>query len=801
MLSNFGFNSRVPNQEYRTSTQNPAVSHSGHPDNPSMSEPLFNPEAPVSSPSYPTITNDGVVTRTGIPVAYAGRTVGAFPVAPTTEAAIAYANRMNAEIQPSVQKFLNSPLFSAVQKKGIQEYYLKHSMPIGMAHQLEDLIGYRFEFILDDDKNTVPHKFESMKREICKRIELLRHVPNAGIVIRTASNPDRPAMEVLVDEDNSTRVLSNIESFLRFARLASHKTPPFQQVYEEAVDNAVKTQAQTVLYVFSARDLAEGRRIQTKEAQHLAKNLTKAVVNRPEDMVPTAFYPDSGKNASNEIINKLDTIAKKVGVIRPFDVESREVKDHQSEIFPFNEGCYIQASLLCPVNRFWDEIDEGRIFSKTELENHLGTPLTEQQYNAYFNKVLALQAEMFMKKDAGPEAKGNSEQEEERHFPRMHNIEFVTSTDSTSINGVPSLVKRLEEFRRHPDWTEEVERGINNLCRDNRIPIGMGLHMIQVVGRHHEFIIDNSGSMTLLADPEKPRGESRMDELKSRLRQAIKFLSYLPTKGVTISCLNDRQGDENHPHVIFPAANERDREQLLNKLNRFLPTIEPGGLTPLNGAVKKAYARANSRDEITNTIIFTDGEPSDNSPGFEESTPRGSTDHRLPRIVGQRPVREFIKLLANRDAQKIPLTIAQTTNDRDAIAWTNLCDNVCKNVNAIDDMANEIREVRSQHGKNFPYDENIYVMALLLGNDNALFDGLDEGGIFSKVALETLYGHPMSDEEYNAYYDEAYALQCTPGTESQDESRKRKASSEGFLDSLRRKFFRWDAGEGSGSNR
>lgn len=429
---------------------------------------------------------------------------------------------------------------------------------------------------------------------------------------------------------------------------------------------------------------------------------------------------------------------------------------------------------MCPVNQFWDEINEGRIFGKAEIEEHLGTPIEELMYNKQFNKALNRQAETFMEKEAASEAaskaKGNSRTP---HLPSRSSIKFATSTDEPSVYDVPSLVKKIAKFREHPDWSLEVEKGINRLCTEKRIPIGMGLQMIQVVGRHHEFNIDNSGSMALRADQEDevtrghrdmlghyvdPGHKSRMDELHSLLGMAGEFLSYLPTKGVTISSMFDRSGRATDAYTTIPVAS--NHPQFLRIFEETLRAIKPvGGSTPSNQAAKNVYARANNRAEITNTIFCTDGQPTDLAKPIDKSLqpPQNS-------IVSAQPIRDFIYLLANRDPKKIPVTIAQTTNNPKAVAWTNLCDNVCKNVNSIDDWKNEAEQVRNHHGKHFPYDRNTYVMSLLLGNDNKFFDGLDEDGIFSKVDLEDSYGRPMDHKEYDPCFDEAYALQCAPGT-------------------------------------
>ena len=802
------------NHPHQTPAQGASSSHSAS--SSTQRNPQHNPSSSTSSSTppryYPLIGDNGTISNpssanlqehhrlaqqtggmvTGVPVPQS--IVMGFPIAPTIEAALAYNNRIHGTggasssqnhpaCPPSVLKFLNSTVFSEAQKQGIQAFYRKYLIPIGMAHQLESLADCRREFILDDHKKTPPHKFESMKQEICKWAELLVHIPKASISIRKSSDFYN-STTFTVDEAHSGLIFSNIANFLHSIPQVSHSNS-LQEVYQRSVREAVAESMKegqegrkTISYVFSARDLTGGNDRSTS-TMLLAKNLTKAVINRPENIVPTAFFPDSYNPASNEIIDKLDGVAKNVGVIRPFAFEYREVLKQQTEKFPFSEGCYIQASLLCPVNRFWDEIDEGRIFGKEELEDHLGIRLEEREYDDYYNSVLNRQAELFMQKQKAEKSKGASSSG--RSSRSMHRVEFETSTNSPKVKDVPALMKRIEEFRNHPDYTPEVERGINRLCTENNIPIGMGLHMIQLAGRHHEFNIDDSWSMST-----KEKGSpysSRMAELKALLEKTGKFLSYLPTKGVTISCLNHRFGDgkgaSKHKIISVPSNHPQFLDEFKNTIRDI--QLKREYITPLNTAARAIYDRAGRRDEISNTIFFTDGEP------YETNRPRITS---CERIVSSPDVRDFIKLLSNRDPQKIPVTIAQATNDPNAIAWTNLCDNVCKNVNAIDDKANETEEVRAHHGKHLPYDENIYVMALLLGNDNKLFDGLDEDGIFSKAALETLYGRPMKDTEYDRYYDDAYDLQCAPGTKLltsdrvmsyEPKTEKPESSASGFL--------------------
>lgn len=770
------YSNRIQNPHSSWNTQNaPETHHSQHSNPfalPSDSLPLhrLDLDTPIPAPHYPVINAQGQIDRSSYTKpAWAANWPEAFPVAPTVQAALNYnMTKGHTAPQESVEKFIYSDRFSATQKRGIEDFYNKYHMSIGTAHQLEELTNYRLEFILDDHTDTNSYEFEFLKKEICKRVELLRHVPNSGITIRSFSAYKNPRTFYIEDESESERIFFSIRDDL-VQRAQSKYTDSFQEVYQTAVGDAAHSGVQTILYVFSARDLTQARNPHSSRVKRIAKDLTKAVVNRPIHLVPTAFYPCSKNRTSNQIFNTLDTIAKRVGVISPYPEELAQITQQQSKRFPFNEGYHIQASLLSPVNPFWDEIDEGRLFSKTELENHLGTSINPADYDAYFNEALDLQAAQFQANNN----QGESSQSSRRlfNFPKTP-FRFETHTQSPLVQQVPTLLEQIEAYRQNPAWTNEVEEGINRLCTENQIPIGIGLHMFQVVEKHHEFNIDNSYSMSFRADQidehNRPlvdsrgiRHKSRMDELKSLLTKAARFLSYLPTQGVTISTFYDNRGAENHPQWTLSTTGW-NQEDFLHGFRNILNSIEPSGSTPLNRAAQNTYERARHRPEKTNVIFLTDGQPND------QITTSTSAPHRATYglMVNSPPIREFIKRLTNRDAEQIPVTIAQTTNNPQAVAWTNLVDQVCYKTNAIDDQKSEIAEVRAHHGKNFLYDKNIYIIALLLGNDNPLFDGLDENGIFSKIELETLYGRPIKDRDYDRYFDEAYALQCDRDTES-----------------------------------
>jgi hypothetical protein len=753
----------------------PEMPHSQHSNNPFVSPTdtlplhLLDLDTPVPAPYYPVINANGQLDyQSYAKPSWAVNWPPALPVAPTIQAAFNY-NKAQGHDQPiaSVERFIHSNKFSPAQKAGIEAFYAKHHISIGVAHQLEALADYRLEFMLDDHKDTNPHEFEFLKKEICKRVELLRHVPNSGITIRSFSEYKNPRTFHIQDENHSEQIFFNIRNDL-VQRAQSKHSDNFQEVYQTAVGDAAQSGIKTILYVFSGRDLTRAKNPHSSLVRGIAKDLTKAVVNRPVNLVPTAFYPCSKNRTSNQIFNTLDTIAKRVGVISPFHEELAQITQQQSKRFPFNEGYHIQASLLSPVSQFWDEIDEGRLFSKTELENHLGTTIKPADYDSYFNEALDLQAALFQTNE---NQAGSSQASKKASSMPKTPFQFETNTQSPNVQKVPTLLEQIELYRQNPAWTDEVEDGINRLCSENQIPIGLGLHMFQVVEKHHEFNIDNSYSMGYRADQSDEQNrplvdsrgvchQSRMQELKSVLTTAASLLSYLPTKGVTISTFYNNNRSENHPQWTLNTTG-KNRESFLQDFRTIINPIEPSGNTPLNRAAQNIYERANRRSEKTNVIFFTDGQPNDQSAAVQDN-------HRAPfgSMVSSKPIREFIKRLVNRDAEQMPVTIAQTTNNPTAVAWTNLSDQVCYKTNAIDDKNSEVAEVRAHHGQSFPYNDKTYALALLLGNDNPLFDGLDENGIFSKVELETLYGRPINDKDYDRYFDEAYALQCAPNTES-----------------------------------
>lgn len=746
-------------------------------------------EDPAPPPAYSTIADDGTLNRVAPLRSNTGNLMESLPVASTQAAAINYAATHALErdfagagagaprpFQESIDKFINSTTFSAYQKQGIQDYYQKYGVPIGIAHQLEALADHRFEFVMDNSPNTSStQSLVAMSNEILQKVELLRHIPNQGIAIRVASSFNRPEVFKL-DEKHPDQIFNDIKKFLQGVMPARQEVAPLKNIYDAVVGDAVVSNTKTIPYVFSARDLTGNKgKLSglTKEARAQAKNLTKTLVNRPSDMAPTAFFPQSPIKASNEVIEKLDTVAKRVGVISPYEIEHATIIEGQSELFPYSIGIHTQASLLAPVSAFWDEIDEGKIFSKVELEQHLALPLTDQQYSNYFEKTLNRQARKFKRAEDEADAQPRYNASKLAGVT-AHVLEFATSTQALEMDPSPHLQSMLHKFRTHPDWSPEVEAGINRYCEQKNVPIGMGMHLIDAVGRHHEINLDNSGSMILrsdqenessshlqrdlygkLYDPQEHLHPSRLTEGKNTARRIGETLAFIPTKGVTFSPLNT---DSSREIQTFNSSNDPN---FLSNYNAAVNAVKLKGGTPLNEMTVGMKARAASRDCPTSGTIISDGGPTSNTAAYKPVAlrPEGT-------IVDSPPVREMMFHLTNRDPQKLGITAAQCTNNPKATVWTNFGDNVCTNVNAVDDMPNEMGQVHAKQGSNFPYNEHIYTLALVLGSSNPLFDKLDEEGIYSKVDMECLLGRSMSGREYDQYYDQAYARQCDPESES-----------------------------------
>lgn len=742
---------------------------------------LYDPNEPPP-PSYESvIANDGSVQhQQGIRRTATGDNIQGFPVASTVEAADAYRaifstddrfltpgdseNRSSDITTPdSITRFFEDKNFSAEQKMGIQSFYRKHTMAIGMAHQLLALKGNRFEFIFDNHPQTTPEEFSIMRKEALKRVELLQYIPGQGISIRMADNVNH-AKVFYPDEMKDLDLLEEVDRYLSQQSISRKSVPSLQIQLENSISDATNGEIKTSIYAFSSR------KINTVGCNHQerleAKNLTKAMVNRPADLTPISFFKDidkefhPGKDTSSQAIENIDTAAKNVGVLSAFSVEKESVINGQSEYFPYSEGCHIQASLLAS-ERFWDSVDEGAIFSKQEIQSYLGTPVTEQDYRNYFEKALDRQARMF-----------NEEETQVKKATNPHLLsqpkkimEYVRTVQGLEMEAAEHLQQMLQEFRQHPAWTQKVEEGINRFCQEKDLPIGMGMFLIDLADRDIEFNLDNSGSMLRDSDDQSVGYKStRLDEATNQIKALVEILSYIPGRTLTLTTLNDINGP-TQTAVTFDTSSHNFRKDV----DKWLKSVRALGSTPLNNAYAGISTRTAAREQNgknSTCVLFSDGGPTDKDKTLALHRVPHRTLAQRPGIVQSESVRSMMYSMVNRrDPERTAITIRQCSNVAAEIAWTNMADAICQSLNAIDDFDAEEEKVLSRHGASFPFNRAMYDISLLLPN-NKLLDSLNEEGIFSKIELEKVTGKEMTNAEYDQYFDQAYAAQYDKDSEN-----------------------------------
>jgi hypothetical protein len=128
-------------------------------------------------------------------------------------------------------------------------------------------------------------------------------------------------------------------------------------------------------------------------------------------------------------------------------------------------------------------------------------------------------------------------------------------------------------------------------------------------------------------------------------------------------------------------------------------------------------------------------------------------------------IRRFVESAVNRP-DNMPLTLVPLSNNKASVQWLEFVDQVCKATNTVDDSKTVVKRVRDRQGPSFPIDAGIYKTMVLGGGMSAQLDRInDNHGIFSRRELEEILGFDIADEDYDRYFDEAYARQCVRDTE------------------------------------
>lgn len=251
-----------------------------------------------------------------------------------------------------------------------------------------------------------------------------------------------------------------------------------------------------------------------------------------------------------------------------------------------------------------------------------------------------------------------------------------------------------------------------------------------------EFLVDDSGSMSLNTDAKGPNGESltRWIEAKLRILQMIELMSYVPHPKVEIHFLNRSNvlQLEQKPGELPTIFYERCKAVVDAEFSIF-----PAGSTPALECIRNSLNRY--RGERVLRYFFGDGVPNG----------------------GQSAIREIARLLKTRaEPENNPFTFLSCTNQDEDTEWMKECEEVALYCSEFDDYVDESREIIKDQGKAFPYSYGLHLVGQLVAAFNPHdLDALDESVPLTKQTLEDLLGYRPSEQEYKYYFDSFLAAQ------------------------------------------
>jgi hypothetical protein len=186
------------------------------------------------------------------------------------------------------------------------------------------------------------------------------------------------------------------------------------------------------------------------------------------------------------------------------------------------------------------------------------------------------------------------------------------------------------------------------------IPIGL-TNKLLVLSEFQslEFIIDDSGSMTLKTDTVDPitkKNITRWEEARTRLLEMIEVVAYVPFTQIGIEFLN-RKG-----RITLKKENRTPEDFLRDSTAKINAAFRQGprGTTPALEKLKESLLRGQGANIAR--YFFGDGMPNG----------------------GKAAIEEIIQLLLHRaDPEQNPITFISCTNEDEAVEWMKDAEEVC----------------------------------------------------------------------------------------------------------------------------
>lgn len=349
-------------------------------------------------------------------------------------------------------------------------------------------------------------------------------------------------------------------------------------------------------------------------------------------------------------------------------------------------------------------------------------------------------------------------------LPVVTNMEDHEMLNEASVAGGGAEVPLAEstnatiEMMQEPEISQEAGMQPDEMVDElgavlNKYEAPMGLMnklMMLTEFEVLEFMIDDSGSMSLESDTKEANGRlsTRWREAQRRLREMMEVLAYVPFNQIHICFLNRqdrltlaRQG--RAPRVFLEDA----YRQIDAAFSR-----GPTGSTPFLERLRESFHRFPNRN--VSRYFFGDGVPNGGNPAKAE----------------------IVRLLLNRqNPEGNPMTFLSCTGEDDQVEWMKDAEEIVPYCSECDDFRDEAAEVYKDQGEALPFSFGFYLICTLVAAMNPDdLDAMDESVPFTKMTLDNLLGIQHNEESYRHYFNYFVQAQRTRTVGLDDYGRPKK---------------------------
>jgi hypothetical protein len=319
--------------------------------------------------------------------------------------------------------------------------------------------------------------------------------------------------------------------------------------------------------------------------------------------------------------------------------------------------------------------------------------------------------------------------------------DYASLNDAATVNGGAEIAlaestNATIEMMQEPEICLEAGMTVDAMVDElgailNKYEVPMGLMnklMMLTEFESLEFMLDDSGSMTLQSDTKGPDGlfQTRWQEAQERLKEMVEVLAFVPFTQIDILFLN--RSDR-----LTLTRNNREPRVFLADAYRQIDHVfirGPSGTTPALEKIQDSLIRGAGRNIAR--YFFGDGVPNG----------------------GLHAQAEITKIITYREnPQGNPVTFISVTNEDAAVEWMKDAEEAAPYCSESDDFEDEAREVLRDQGAALPFSRGFHLVCQLVAAMNPDdLDAMDESVPFTKTTLDNLLGVQHNEQSYRHYF-------------------------------------------------